>query len=653
MIDRKIYITTTPLDDAIALWRRKLDEAGPWKPLPGEIVNVDDSLGRVTAQAVAARLSSPFYHCAAMDGVAVRFADTVGASDRNPIKLKLGAQAVYVNTGNPLPDGMDAVIMVEDTNEAESCIEIIRPATPWQHVRVVGEDIVATELIVPENHLLRPTDTAALIAGGITELLVRRRPSVGLIPTGDELVRPGTELKKGNILEYNSRMLSGMAEECGADAKRFDIVPDDTDALKAVIIEAARGHDIVAVNAGSSAGSEDHTYQAISELGEVFLHGINTKPGKPVILGIVNGKPVIGVPGYPVSAFLAFRLFVRPLVYAMQGMEPPAARTIGATLSRQLSSPLGQEEFVRVKLGKVGDNIVATPMHRGAGVLMTLVRADGIVRIPALSEGLAAGSLVEAELLKPPEEIENTVVCIGSHDNALDILGNFLKKREPAFSLSSAHTGSMGGIIALKKNEAHMAGTHLLDEDTGEYNISYLEKYLPGRRICLVNLVYREQGFLVLKGNPKGIKGFEDLRRPDVVFVNRQAGAGTRLLTDLNLKRLGINKSEMKGYAHEEYTHMGVASAVLSGAADTGLGILAAARALGLDFIPVAQERYDLAIPAEYYDDPKMQALLAIIRDDSEFREAVVALGGYDVRDMGAVMWETGRPASTGGPASD
>ncbi len=645
-MNRKIYITTTPLDEAIALWRRKLFEAGIWKPLPSEAVFVDDSLGRVTAEAVAARHSSPFYHCAAMDGIAVRFADTVGASDNTPKKLKIGAQAVYVNTGNPLPEGMDAVIMLEEINEDDGFVEIIRPATPWQHVRVVGEDIVATELIVPENHMLRPTDTAALIAGGITELLVRRRPGIGLIPTGDELVQPGTELKKGNIPEYNSRMLYGMAKEWGADARRYDIAPDDLNILKERIAEAAGRHDIVAVNAGSSAGSEDHAYQAISELGEVFLHGINTKPGKPVILGIVCGKPVIGVPGYPVSAFLAFRFFARPLIYAMQGMEPPAARSIGAALSRQVASMLGQEEFVRVKLGKVGENIVATPMYRGAGVLMTLVRADGIVRIPAASEGLAAGSIVEAELLKPPEEIENTIVCIGSHDNALDILGNFLKKKEPAFALSSAHTGSMGGIIALKKNEAHMAGTHLLDEETGEYNISYLEKYLPGRKLYLVNLVYREQGLLVLNGNPKKIHGFGDLRRPDIVFVNRQAGAGTRLLADLHLRMLGIKKTEVNGYTHEEYTHMGVASAVLSGAADTGLGILAAARALGLDFLPVAQERYDIAIPAEYYDDPKIKALLCIIREDKEFREAVIALGGYDVRDMGKVMWDTGRPVS-------
>ncbi|MGA2192770.1 MAG: molybdopterin biosynthesis protein, partial [Nitrospirota bacterium] len=461
-----------------------------------------------------------------------------------------------------------------------------------------------------------------------------------LIPTGDELVKPGTPLRKGDIIEYNSRMLAGMARQWGADAIRHDIVPDSLDILKESILNAARGADLVAVNAGSSAGSEDFTLHAIAELGEVILHGLNIKPGKPAVLGVVEGKPVIGVPGYPVSAYLVFKLFARELIYAWQGGEPPREEKVAAKLSRQVVSPLGQEEFVRVKLGRVGENIVATPLHRGAGMLMTLVRADGILRIPAGSEGLASGHPVEVELLKPADEIENTIVCIGSHDNTLDILGNFLKKRRPGFSLSSAHIGSMGGIMALKRGEAHFAGSHLLDEETGEYNIGYLKKYIPERRPVLINLVYREQGLLVPKGNPKDIKGFEDLKRDGLIFVNRQAGAGTRLLTDLHLKRLGIDPSMVKGYEHEEYTHMGVASAVLSGAADTGLGILAAARALELDFIPVAKERYDLVVPREHLVHPIMQALLKIIREDEEFKAAVNALGGYDTKDMGKVVWE-------------
>lgn len=631
----------TPLDDALALWRERLGVLGLLKPLPGGTVHVDEALGRVTAEAVSARLSSPFFHSAAMDGVAVRFRDTASASEQHPLRLKIGEQAVYVNTGNPMPDGFDAVIMVEEIDELEGgYLEIIEPATPWQHVRITGEDIVATELIVPENHILRPVDLAALLAGGLGEVKVRRSPRVALIPTGNELVQPGVALKKGDIIEYNSRMLAGMAREWGADAKRYDIVPDSLEMLKKYILDAVDESDLVAVNAGSSAGSEDYSFHAIQELGEVILHGINIKPGKPAILGLVKGKPVIGVPGYPVSAYLVFKLFARELVHVWQGREAPPPEKLPVKLSRQLASPLGQEEFVRVKLGKVGEGVIATPMHRGAGVLMTLVRADGIIRIPAASEGLSAGSVVEAELMRPIREIENTVVCIGSHDNALDLLGNFLKKRHPRFSLSSAHVGSLGGLMALKRGEAHIAGSHLLDEETGEYNVAFLKKYIADKRPVLVNLVYRVQGFIVPKGNPKGIRGFADLSRNDVVFVNRQAGAGTRLLTDLHLKRLKIDPLDVRGYGHEEYTHMGVASAVLTGAADTGLAILAAANALKLDFIPVGEERYDLVIPAEHLRNPMVGALLEIIRTDTQFKEAIEALGGYDTRDMGKVMWE-------------
>ncbi len=282
------------------------------------------------------------------------------------------------------------------------------------------------------------------------------------------------------------------------------------------------------------------------------------------------------------------------------------------------------------------------PVTRGAGALMSLVRADGIIRVPAQSEGIAAGHEVTVELLRSPHDIENTLVCIGSHDNALDVLGNYLKKKHPEYSLSSAHVGSMGGLLALKRGEAHLAGTHLLDEETGEYNVSYIKKLLPETKVVLVNLVYRTQGFIVPRGNPKGIKGFEDLKRKDVVFVNRQAGAGTRLLTDLNLKKLRIDPGEVNGYYHEEFTHMAVAAAVLSGAADTGLAVLSAAQALDLDFVPVAQERYDLAIPREFYDTPMMQALLGIIRGDQEFRERIVSMGGYGVADMGRIIAELG-----------
>jgi putative molybdopterin biosynthesis protein len=595
----------------------------------------------VTAEAVIAKVSSPFYHSAAMDGYAVRFLDTFGAAETRPKRLAVPSQAVPVDTGDPIPDGFDAVIMIEDVEKVPDGIEILKAATPWQHVRLMGEDIVATELIIPENHVIRPVDMAAMLASGHREVLVRRRPKVAVVPTGTELVEPGTDLKKGDIIEFNSTMLSALAAECGAEPSRKAIVRDDAELLKRTVQDAAAGSDVVVINAGSSAGREDFTSSVLARIGTVHVHGVAIKPGKPVILAVAQGRPVIGIPGYPVSAALTFGLFVRPLLYRLQGRTPPPAGTVPARLSRQVVSGLGAEEFVRVKLGEVSGTLIATPVTRGAGAIMSLVRADGIVRVPATSEGIAAGSEVPVELLRQRQEIANTIVIIGSHDNALDVLGNFLRKRRPELSLSSAHVGSMGGLMALRRGEAHLAGTHLIDEETGEYNVSYIRKHLPDRRVVLVNLVHRTQGFIVRSGNPKGVKGFADLARDDVVFVNRQAGAGTRLLTDLALRKLKIDPEKVKGYHHEEFTHMAVAAAVASGAADTGLAVLSAARALGLDFVPVAQERYDLAIPQEHYDTPMLQALLAIVREDVPFREQIIAMGGYDVSDMGRVMSTT------------
>ncbi len=637
---REIYLETTPLNEAIEKWLNRLESQGFLKAFPGEKVMVSESLGRITAEPVTARLSSPFYHSSAMDGYAVKYKETFGASETSPKKLKLNEQAVYIDTGDPMPDVFNAVIMIEDVNVYEGHIEITEPATPWQNVRVIGEDIVATELILPENHRIRPVDAGAMLAGGYVDINVRRKPKVVIIPTGTEIVEPGSNLKKGDIIEYNSRILGGLVSEWGGEPVRFRIVPDNLDELKDAILEAHNAGDMVVVNAGASAGSEDFTSRAISETGEVILHGVSIKPGKPVIIGVVKNKPVLGIPGYPVSAFITFNLFAKPVIYRWQGIEMEPPEILRAELSRQVASTLGQEEFLRVKIGKVGDKFIATPISRGAGVLMSLVRADGFVRISAMSEGIGAGSKVDVELLRTKNEIENTIVCIGSHDNALDLLANSLKKKYLKLSLSSAHVGSMGGLMALKKGEAHIAGTHLLDEETGEYNVSSIKRLLSDRRIILVNLVYREQGLLVLKGNPKNIKGFEDLTRDDVVFINRQAGAGTRLLTDKHLRECRIKPEDVKGYEREEYTHMGVASAVLTGIADTGLAILASAKALGLDFIPVAKERYDLAVPFEFYDTEMIRAVLSIIREDNEFRDMVANLGGYDVSDMGKVMYD-------------
>ncbi|MDI3533811.1 MAG: molybdopterin molybdotransferase [Thermosediminibacterales bacterium] len=635
---KRVYIDDLPLEEAYEKFFSALNSKQALGPTDSEWLPVAETLGRVTASAVFAKTSSPHYHSSAMDGIAVKAETTYGASETAPKILKKGRDYIPVDTGDPLPEGFDSVIMIEDINPLDDeSVEITAAAFPWQHVRAIGEDIVATEMIIPQNHRIRPVDIAAMLSGGITEVEVRRRPRIGVIPTGTELVKPGSDLKPGDIIESNSALISGLIKEQGGKPLVSSILADDYNLIKQELLSAVDKLDAVIINAGSSAGSEDFTASIIEEVGEVIVHGVAIKPGKPVILGIVKNKPVIGLPGYPVSAVLNFELFAKPIIAALQGVSPVASQKIKGFTSRKIPSKTGAEEFVRVKLGRVGEKIVVTPISRGAGVITSLVRADGIVRIPRMCEGLPAGAEVEIELLKPVEEVENTVVSVGSHDIALDLLASLLKEKYPQLNLSSAHVGSMGGLMALKRGEAHMAGIHLLDEATGEYNISYLERYLPDKEIVLVNLTHRLQGIMVKKGNPKRIKGLEDLVREDVVFINRQRGAGTRMLLDFKLRQMKISPDRIQGYEREEYTHMSVAAAVAGGSADAGLGILTAARSLGLDFIPIATERYDLAIPAEFYNDERIQRVLEIIKSE-KFIKTINGLGGYDTKDTGKVI---------------
>ena len=640
MAKRNVYLEDRPWPEALELWLEHLKGVGALAPGPPEIVAAERAVGRVTAEPVLARLSSPHYHSAAMDGLAVQAAATFGASEVAPKRLRIGTEAFHVDTGDPLPSGCDAVIMIEDVHFVEpDVVEIVAPAVPWQHVRAVGEDIVATEMILPAHHLLRPVDVGGLLAGGVTEVAVLARPRVAVIATGDEVVEPGSPLEPGHVVDYNSRVLAALVEEWGGQATRMGIVRDDPEALAAAIRRAVLEHRVVALIAGSSAGREDFTAEVIRSLGTVLVHGVATRPGKPVVLGEVAGRAVIGVPGYPVSAVLAAELFLKPLLFRLLGRVPPARPRATAALSRRVVSAVGVEEFVRVKLGQVGDKIIATPLARGAGLITSLIRADGILRVPAAAEGLEAGQRVEVELLRSPEEIAQTTVIIGSHDLALDVLADLLRRRYPAAGLSSAHVGSLAGLLALRRGEAHAAGTHLLDEETGEYNVPYVRRLLPDTPVVLVNLAYREQGLMVRPGNPKGIHDIADLARPEVRFVNRQKGAGTRVLLDYKLRQLGLGPDQIRGYENEEFTHMAVAVAVASGRADAGLGILAAARALNLEFVPVLQERYDLCFLKAYWDQPVVRRVLDVLHS-AEFRERVAALGGYDLRDCGRVMWE-------------
>jgi putative molybdopterin biosynthesis protein len=633
---RRVYLTDLPLEEALSRWTGTLRARGLLAPTPAEAVGTAEACGRVTAEAVCAARSVPHYNAAGMDGIAVRAEDTFGASETTPILLPPD-RFVTVNTGDAMPEGADAVVMVEEIRDVGGAVEILAPAVPWQHVRSVGEDIIATELLLPSSHLIRAVDVGAMVAAGVAAVMVRRRPRVVLIPTGDEVADAAGPLRPGQVPEFNTAMLAAEATGWGGQARRHPIVPDDPDRLCAAIeaaIEAATGCDLLVVNAGASAGERDHTALVFERLGEVLVHGVAIRPGKPVILGIVRNRPAIGLPGYPVSAMLTFDLFAKPVVYALLGIVPPERDRLCATLVRKVHSTLGVDEFVRVTAGRVGGRMVVAPLGRGAGLVTSLVRADGMLVIPRTSEGIEAGEEVEIELRRPRATIEAAVLVVGSHDVALDVLADFLHRADPGTSLTSAHVGSLGGLLALSRGEAHMAGVHLLDEATGEYNVPYVRQYLPGRAVVLVTLAHREQGLMVQPGNPKRIGSIADLARSEVRFVNRQRGAGTRLLLDHEMRRCGLAPHQISGYDREVYTHMATAAAVASGAADAGLGILAAARAMGLEFVPVARERFDLAVSEEHMASPPVRRVLDVL-DRDEFRAAVTALGGYDLSATG------------------
>jgi len=638
-LSRNIYLEDIGLDEAVERWWRALAAVSLDQPLPGEWIAVAEARGRVTAEPVWALTSSPHYHAAAMDGYAVRSAETLGALETNPLRLAAPTQAVYVDTGHAIPSGFDAVVMIENVHVLAqgAAIEILAAVAPWQHVRPLGEDMVTGELVLPANHVLRPQDLGAAAGCGHTQLLVRRRPRVAIQPTGAELVLPGSSLKPGDVVEYNSLMLTAMVEEWGGVATRLPPAPDDPEQIKATVLTALAEHDLVVVNAGSSAGSHDFTADVFREIGSVQVHGIAMRPGHPVILGVAQGKALAGIPGYPASALMTFDLLVKPLLARWLGQLPPQRPTLNASLTRKVLSPMGEDEFMRVTVGKVGDRFVATPMARGAGVIMSLVKADGIVRVPRFSEGYPAGAEVAVELLRTRAAVENTLVAIGSHDLTLDVLADYLRRRYPHLTLSSSNVGSYGGLLALARGEAHVAGSHLLDEATGEYNVSYVRALLPQTPVVLLGFVQRTQGLIMPAGNPKHITALSDLTRSDIVFVNRQRGSGTRVLLDYRLKQEGIKPQHIQGYDRQEFTHLAVAAAVKSRAADCALGIAAAARALDLDFLPLGEERYDLVIPQTIYESPLLQPLLAVIRSD-EFRAAVGRLGGYHTPDLGRVL---------------
>lgn len=629
------YLTNVPLDEARGEYLARLQENG----FAGqtEMVSVQNAFGRITARAVYAAICAPHYAASAMDGIAVHAKDTFGATETTPVRLT-PQQYMVVDTGDPVPEDCDAVIMVEDIVRGEDeAVTIYAAAAPWQHIRQIGEDICAGEMILASYMEVTPAAIGAMIAGGVLEIEVIKKPVIGIIPTGDEIVAPCADPKPGDILEFNSSIFSAMVQEWGAEAKTYPIVPDRFDAIREMVARAADECDIVLLNAGSSAGREDYSVSVIRELGDVVYHGIAIKPGKPAILGLRGAVPILGVPGYPVSGIIVIEELLKPLVAEWFHSNTAPVQLATATLTRPVVSGLKYQEFVRVRMGEVGGKLTASPLSRGAGVVSSFMKADGILEVPQGTEGYEAGEEVQVRLLSTPEKLQNTLVVIGSHDPLLDEVADMMHRADPTVFMSSSHVGSMGGIMAIRRGEAHAGGCHLLDTETGVYNLSFLKKYFPNGGIRLVRCVGRQQGLMLAKGNPLDIKEFADIAKNGVRYVNRQKGSGTRVLMDYLCEQYAVNVSDIYGYEREELTHTSVAAQIANGSADAGMGIYSAAQLYDLDFLPICIEEYDLIIPDHAWETPVVQQLIVTLKSPA-FREKMLAMGGYTVDHPGEII---------------
>ncbi len=621
---QKVYIDNTPVELAKETYYDRLN----WR-IAVTLVPVSQAAGRVTSEAIFAKCSSPAHPCAAMDGIAVKASKTKEANERSPLTLKLHEDFDWINTGNLVPAGYNSVIMIEDVIPKDpDHIQLIAPAIPWQHIRQVGEDLVEGEMIIPSGHRIAPQDLGALLSGGIWEIPVLDQPRIGILPTGNEIVQTLSQMEKGKIMDSTSPVLAALATELGGTPQIYEAAPDDYEALKNAIQTALSENDILVTIAGSSTGSKDFTAQVIASEGDVIIHGVAMKPGKPTILGIINGKPIIGLPGYPASSYLAFRTFVEPL---LRNFQPPVRKVIKAALTQRIVSSLKHEEHIRVTLGYMNEQYIATPLSRQASSTMSLVKADGLLKIPRNSEGMESGSLAEIELYHEPEEIQEKLVLIGSHDLILDLIADQMP-------LTSAHAGSLGGVLAIKRKECHAASVHLLDEETGVYNQYLKEQYFEKDGVLLLEGVKRLQGIMVKPGNPKQIKSVADLNRGDIAIINRQRGAGTRQLLDYELKKCGLSPNQINGYEREVNTHLAVAVTVKNDDADAGLGIYAAAAQMGLEFIPIGYESYDFLLRKEAYEDPRLQHLIRILQSE-KFKMQLEAIGGYKLESPGHILF--------------
>jgi len=609
-------------------------------PLSAEAVSLADARTRVLAHDVVAAFDAPPFDRANVDGFALRAADTVGASDGNPKIFTLNSEVIAcghapmltvgpgtcttIATGGVIPRGADAVVMIEQTELIESNpsrIELRRAAAPGQLISYAGSDIARGETLLRRGARIGSREIGMLAASGLARIEVVRRPKVAVLSTGDELVEPGNPLKPAAVYDSNSATIAAAVSEAGGEPITFGVLPDDAAILEKTVREALAVSDMVVLSGGTSKGAGDLSHRVVSRLGKpgILVHGVALKPGKPLCLAVVGDKPVVVLPGFPTSAIFTFHAFVAPVIRARAGLPPEATQTVSARVPVRVASELGRKEFVLVSLVKGDQGMIAFPTGKGSGAVTSFSQADGFLEIDALASSLDAGSDVQVTL------IDNTIrapdlVIMGSHDVALDVVVGALA--DHGLTARILAVGSLGGVAAANRGECDIAPVHLIDPASGQYN-----KHLATQGISLVPGWRRMQGLVFRPGDARfeGRSASEALKiivaDPSALMINRNAGAGTRVLTD---KLLG--GARPAGYANQPKSHNAVAAAIAQGRADWGLAIEPVAKLYGLGFLPVSPEHYDFLVVDNRREHPGVRVFLAALRDD-RVRARIRALG--------------------------
>jgi putative molybdopterin biosynthesis protein len=655
--NRKIFRKLIDIEEAESIIENFLS----LKPLGFEEVSLEEAYGRILAEDIISKIDVPNFDKSAMDGYAVIAEDTYEASEAHPVKLKVkgrieageepkievfNGEAVEVSTGAPIPKGSNAVVMVEYTKETNGELEVFKSVRPGENIIYAGSDIMMGETVLRTGQKLTFREVGVLAALGLKKIKVYKKPVVALISTGNELINPGEPLKYGKIYDINSYSLKGALIECGAQPINFGIAPDNKEQIKLKIEEALKKADIIVTSGSTSAGFGDMMYKVIEELDDssVIIHGLSVKPGKPTIVGVIKGKLIFGLPGYPSSAISIFNALVKPVILKLTGLKKESEAIIEAKIPFKIFSAKGRREFILVHLVNSKDGYLAYPILSNSGAISSFALADGYIDVPAEVEFIEENEKVKVYLfslkIKAPE-----LIFIGSHCIGVDLIFSLMQKKNYVSSFKIINVGSFGGLKAVERGEADLAGIHLLDENSKEYNLPYLKRMNLIGKVALIRGYSRKQGFIVAKGNPKKIKGFEDLFRSDITFINRNKGSGTRVLIDLGLKeaakKLNISfeeaKFKIKGYNIEAKTHSAVASAVKYGKADVGVGIEYYAKLNDLTFIPISSESYDFIIPIDKLNKESIKKFLEILQS-KEFKKELTEKFNFIIDNPGKII---------------